>query len=339
MISNFRRSISNVDLITNPSKYEETFDLFSSNAFELYKTILKDISAILPSDITVLKIIPDNELYYIPFELLLASQSEADLYKKLNYLGLKYNISYSESTEYLFDPKDEMFDQNYTVIAPDYTASGTDLGQLPFSYKSASGINKQLNGTMISTDTKAKSFLFTEPSTRIFHFAGHAGITEDPALSNLMLSDGAIYRAEIYESKIENQLTLLSACNTGNGEFMNGRGLQSLSRAFRFSGAKSTIQSLWPVPDLQTSKINEKIISNLESGINIQEVLQEAKFDLLNESPKLYSHPFYWAGFVSFGSTDQAVSLKSDTDYLYWVIWLLIAIGLISLAPFHFRKM
>jgi CHAT domain-containing protein len=48
------------------------------------------------------------------------------------------------------------------------------------------------------------------------------------------------------------ELAVLSACDSGVGVLRAGQGLASLRTALHAAGARSTITSLWPVPDEST---------------------------------------------------------------------------------------
>jgi CHAT domain-containing protein len=51
------------------------------------------------------------------------------------------------------------------------------------------------------------------------------------------------------EVRIDADLVVLSACDTGLGKEMGGEGLVGLTRAFEYVGARSVLASLWSVAD------------------------------------------------------------------------------------------
>jgi CHAT domain-containing protein/tetratricopeptide (TPR) repeat protein len=120
-------------------------------------------------------------------------------------------------------------------------------------------------------------------------------------------------------------LATLSACETGLGETAGGEGLLGLQRAFQLAGAKTTVASLWQVPDKATQLLMERFYDNLWSvrrPMSKLEALLEAQRWLLREGAKqsgltrglLFKTsvaatvetsgrlpPYYWAAFVLSG--------------------------------------
>src|SRR5690606_21917298 len=109
----------------------------------------------------------------------------------------------------------------------------------------------------------------------------------------------------------------LSACNTGMGKLENGEGLMSLSRALTYAGVRSSVYSLWEVPDEETAEIMLSFYGHLKSGLSKAEALARAKHDFLANNP-MKSHPFFWAGFVINGNTSPI----NDTVIPYQQLWV-----------------
>lgn len=75
-------------------------------------------------------------------------------------------------------------------------------------------------------------------------------------------------------------MVVLSACNTGVGEYLNGEGLMSISRALNYAGVRSTVNSLWQVPDKETSELMSYFYEFLNEGIAKDLALVKAKESL-----------------------------------------------------------
>ncbi|QEG41281.1 CHAT domain protein [Roseimaritima ulvae] len=75
--------------------------------------------------------------------------------------------------------------------------------------------------------------------------------------------DGILTADEIASLPLDGvELVVLSACETGLGEVAGGEGLIGIQRSFQVSGARTTIASLWKVPDLATRLLMEQFYKN-----------------------------------------------------------------------------
>ncbi|MBK6826194.1 MAG: CHAT domain-containing protein [Chitinophagaceae bacterium] len=94
-------------------------------------------------------------------------------------------------------------------------------------------------------------------------------------------------------------LVVLSACETGLGELLNGQGVYGLQRAFLQAGAASVIMSLWKVNDESTKELMIGFYREwlLHPEGNKQEALRKAQRQLREQ----YAHPFFWGPFVMVG--------------------------------------
>jgi len=105
--------------------------------------------------------------------------------------------------------------------------------------------------------------------------------------------------------RLNADLAVLSACETGNGRISPGEGVIGMSWAFFVAGARSVVVSQWRVNSASTSQLMKTFYQALAQeqdlkGLNKSHALREAALRLLND--RRYRHPFYWAGFVLVSS-------------------------------------
>lgn len=146
---------------------------------------------------------------------------------------------------------------------------------------------------------------------RYIHLATHGFVnSEKPELSGVQLShlqgdsqEGVLYSNDVYGLKLNCDLLVLSACETGLGKIMKGEGIVGLSRAFIYAGSKNLLVSLWKVSDNSTSQMMvefyKQLLSKEKTELNYAEILQKAKLMLI--LGKDYSRPYYWAPFILIG--------------------------------------
>ncbi len=106
-------------------------------------------------------------------------------------------------------------------------------------------------------------------------------------------NDGVLTALEVISLDLSNvELVVLSACETGLGDIVDGEGVYGLQRAFKLAGAKYMIMSLWQVPDAETQKFMERFYTNLVATKDIEQAFANTQ----SEMKELYD-PYYWAAF------------------------------------------
>ena len=99
--------------------------------------------------------------------------------------------------------------------------------------------------------------------------------------------------------RLNADLVVLSACETGVGEVKNGDGVYGLRRALVLAGSETQMISLWPVSDTGTRDLMTDFYWQVEGGAERAEALRQAQLKFI--AGGRYSHPFYWACFIQSG--------------------------------------
>lgn len=108
--------------------------------------------------------------------------------------------------------------------------------------------------------------------------------------------DGILTAEEIFHKNlIGTDLVVLSACETGKGEQVDGAGVFGLVRAFKLAGTENVIMSLWPVSDEATELLMTTFYSNMiEKDQSVNEAFSNAR----KKVREVYLHPGYWSAFI-----------------------------------------
>ncbi len=112
-------------------------------------------------------------------------------------------------------------------------------------------------------------------------------------------NDGLLTANEILNLRLNAELVVLSACNTGQGR-ITGDGVVGLSRAFISAGVPSVIVSLWAVPDAPTAKLMTMFYQNLQTNPDKARALRQAMLSTMKDYPL----PIDWAAFTLIGEAE-----------------------------------
>jgi len=281
-------------------------------------------------------IIPDGFLNYLPFETLIDTQ-------KNEFLVQNHSISYDYSLPiWLFNKQNNTETTNTKLIAfsPNYKSKQSSqiragLSDLKYAKEEATSISKLFKGkSFLNEKATKKQFLNSVNDFGLFHFSMHSELfQEDFNQSCLVFSDNEkLYFSELYGLNFPAKMVVLSACDTGNGILKSGEGIMSLSRALTYAGVKSSVYSLWQVPDKETSEIIVSFYENLKKGQAKDEALANSKKDFIKNNP-MKTQPFYWAGFVVNGDVSPIMSGNN------WMIYLGIGLGIFILFLVFKKKL
>ena len=176
---------------------------------------------------------------------------------------------------------------------------------------------------------------------KILHFATHGLIDEKrPELSGILLSlfnesgnenDGGFIRLQdVYGLRLNSDLVVLSACDTGIGKEIKGEGVMSLNNAFLQAGAKSVVSSLWKVDDTATKDLMTEFYRGMaDDNLTAAAALRQAQIKMYND-PR-YRSPFYWAAFTASGDDRVKVAFASNAR-----LYGLIAVAIVFAAVLAF---
>lgn len=298
VLESFRERLNKREVITNESK-------------ALYNLLVKDLNIKTKR----LVFIPDKELNHLPFEALI---------KDDGFLVEDYIICYSGSASLLKAQQDDLFDFKFTTnwigFAPDFKTNSTLIS----SKEEIESVAKLMKGdAFLGERASVGNFKKHSQNASILHLATHAEIDKiNPLYSKLFFAqDSVLTASDIYTLPINADLAVLSACETGFGKLEKSEGVMSMSRAFQYSGVRSTVMSLWKVPDQETAKLMESFYKHLKAGNSKDEALKKAKLEYLDTTDDVtLRHPFYWSGFVISGDV-SAIESHSST----WIFAVILA--------------
>ncbi|MEM6838608.1 MAG: tetratricopeptide repeat protein [Cyanobacteria bacterium P01_C01_bin.120] len=287
-----------------------------------------------------LLISPDGTLNQIPFEVLHSDGQYLVEAFEISYLNsgrdlLKFDIiPPSEQPSAIFAAP------NYGQVRTKSSGDGNgrrsvdleslSVEPLEYAFREGRAVNALLPDAEFLTGPDAtETALKQVRSPRLLHIATHGLFLEDtprrqrggeteevpienPLLRAMLAMEGFNARSSGEEDGIftaleaanlnlyGTQLVVLSACETGQGEVVNGEGVYGLRRAFAMAGAESLMMSLWKVEDEGTQDLMVRYYENLLSGMGRSEALRDVQLEMINSDDN--AHPYYWTAFVLAGN-------------------------------------
>jgi len=184
--------------------------------------------------------------------------------------------------------------------------SKQQLSPLPGAEAEAIAIAPLLNTQAITGAQGTKAAIVQKmPQASIIHLATHGllddvrGLGSAIALAPSGSDDGLLTAEEIFDMKLQANLVVLSACNTGFGR-ITGDGVIGLSRALISAGVPSVIVSLWAVPDAPTSELMQSFYQNLQNNPDKAQALRQAMLTTMKTHPG----PRNWVAFTLIGEAE-----------------------------------
>lgn len=297
-------------------------------AHHLYNVLLKDIYPLLkqtgPGAVDELLIIPDQQLFKLPFEALVTGFNERDLdpdvifseYAAADYVIRWHPVTYMLSLFHFRGQTNSMGKPRYTIAAfgdPAVNNNGEFLQgrmfqPLPASRKEVNRIQsifgRSAGRVFLGKRFTRERFEYFARHARILHIATHFVNNLDfPQYSALLFSPTGkrsplYYAHDIFKLKLNAELVVLSACESSEKNLLGLQGLRGMTASFRHAGVRSMMVSMWPV-DQHSSELTplfyQEYISFLakeqaETGdtrlVSSALALQAAKQQLMKQTAK-----------------------------------------------------
>lgn len=322
-ISGAKIAITSDELRTKISRYAEGVSRPPSDsredlkrlARELYDTLVGPIAARLDPQKDVC-VIPDKALSRFAFSTLVSTQSG-------RYLIADFSIQYAPSlsvfihcseaardraasgAESLLSVGNPSFDGEDYPGLPSLPAATGEVGAIAKYYHP---VHEFVGPNAVREDIEREL-----ADADVIHFAGHYIINDrDPMSSKLVLAkgrgrvgtdDGSLAARELIGRRLTRaKLVVLSACETGAGNYYNGEGMVSISRAFLGAGIPLVVASQWSVDSAATAELMKKFHRYRKAqGLTTVAALRRAQLEMSSDPDGLYSDPYYWAAFLPTG--------------------------------------
>jgi CHAT domain-containing protein/tetratricopeptide (TPR) repeat protein len=294
---------------------------------ELYDLLIRPVRASLPTGAgALLTIVPHGALTGLSFAALHDARGR--------YLIEDYTLHYAPAGNVMQTTRGQRRANARTgpmlVVAdatpPRVSSLGPPLGRLPGARAEARSIASLVPAArltqLIGNDATEARIRDAAAGKAVIHVATHAIARDsDPFASFLAVgpgadrSDGLLTAREIYDLRLDADLVVLSACQSGGA--VTGDGIATFARAFIHAGTPALIVSQWDVPDEPTSNLLAGFYRSWLAGQSKARALRAAQLDVLRGLRQgriridtaigpvaLPEHPVFWAGFALIGEPE-----------------------------------
>ncbi|HRO44769.1 CHAT domain-containing tetratricopeptide repeat protein [Agriterribacter sp.] len=347
--------------------YSLSATAFREPAYRLYQQLIQPVEQHFISGQLI--VVPDAELYYLNFELLV-SDNNAVQFNKMNYLVRRYNIAYqlSATNAVLLQSARPAAGDRAMLLVPVFTdemkdAYRTSVGDTamtdpqyynllrqPFTLLAAQQISRHVKNDLFTGQSAIESvFKQLAAGYHILHLGTHAEVNHTAPLQSRFfmakpvpadstgMDDGYLHAYEIYATPLQAELAVLTACETGSGNWSQGEGVMSLAHSFMYAGCPSVVMSLWKIDEKASADIITRFYKYLAKGLSKSEALRSAKLHHIEASHPALSHPYFWAGMTLVGDSSP---LYTSYAWLWFTGGALILAAMLGFLFFRpgFRK-
>ncbi|MBD2217685.1 CHAT domain-containing protein [Calothrix sp. FACHB-1219] len=286
----------------NPDQVKQRFQ-------KLHELLINPIADLLPKNPDErVTFIPQSSLFLVPFAALQDEQGK--------YLIEKHTILTAPAIQVLdlTRKQRQKVSGNQALVvgnpimpsvSPKVGEAPQQLTPLPGAETEAKEIAQLLNTKAITGKDATKAALIQKlPQARFIHLATHGllddfkglGVPGAVALAPDGKDNGLLTANEILDLKINAELVVLSACDTGQGK-LTGDGVIGLSRALISAGAPSVIVTLWSIPDSPSALLMGEFYRQLQKNPDKAWALRQAMLTTMKQHP----NPSAWAAFTLIG--------------------------------------
>lgn len=264
-----------------------------------YRMLMEPVAQWLPAS-GPLAVVPDGELWRVPFQILAPAGGEP--------LLAHHDIVYSPSLTMLESGAVKRTGKpRLLALGNPSLPAGRALPPLPDAQREVQQIASIYGSASayVGNDADEARLKQLAASSGVLHLATHTLMDPQwPWASALLLTpgrgdDGLLEAQEILQLGLHCDLAVLSACRTGEGSVQPGEGVIGLAWAFLAAGSRAAVVSQWSVDSAASAPLMVALHRQYRAGLPADAALRRAQL-ALRADPR-YAHPFFWGSFVVIG--------------------------------------
>ena len=254
--------------------------------------LLDPVLRALPAGVTALRIVPDGQLYHVPFDALVVGGQP---------LVMRYVTVTVPSVRLALTPTPAARGGRVLALGDPVFDSRFGLARLQGSESEVRTVIRAARdrGTALLRTAAQGSAIATSDWRGIstLHLATHARVEDHGLfetaiyLSGSASDDGRIGAAELAHWSVPVDLVVLSACRTVGGFVATGEGVQGLVGPLLEAGARAVAATYWDVRDRSLIELMRLFYEGMAAGATAGDALARAKRVLIQRG----ASPRTWA--------------------------------------------
>ena len=323
--------------------------LYINAAHTLYKQLVAPLEKHLTESVVI---VPGGRLGYVPFDALLRTRPERpDAFRDHDYLLRHHRISYAYSATLLGRMRHRGASKatsSFLGVAPRFTGRTGTARHLVHNRTEVERLRERLGGrVLVDTSATLARFRALAQDYRLLHLATHGKANDETGeYSYIAFAPSAdsteasrLYVNELYNLRLDADLVVLSACESGTGEWQKGEGIIGMTRGLAYAGARSVLTTLWLVDDKTSLHLMEAFYAELAEGRVKDEALRRARLAYINNQPHRRAHPYFWAAYTPVGDMAPLESPPPPPAPRQARWWLLACLLLLPVVLFQFLRL
>jgi CHAT domain-containing protein len=124
----------------------------------------------------------------------------------------------------------------------------------------------------------------------------------NPLKTNLSFDDVFLTPDDVLKLKLDADIVILNACNSGISDVANAPGLTGLAQSFLAAGSDAVMVTHWPIDSITTVQITKEMFDIIKKNPkkSFNKALTEAQLSVKSDPKKQY--PFYWSPYNIYGN-------------------------------------
>lgn len=314
-------------------------ETFKELSLRIYHALFEPLQNHLGAQVRKVRILPFADIETLPFDLLITEESDSKDFRRLPYLARSYCFSYELSTsiDRLNEQSQTEHPKELSIYKPNF--ANTSQARLEYASEIANELSSQWYSELYThEDASIENFKKSLANSKIVLLISHGESTQ--AMSSVdkgvHLQDGFLSMKDVYESDVNCDFLVLTACESGGGLLDRGEGNIGLVRAFTSAGARSILVANWKIDEKTSLGILNRVFHYLGKGLDRSESLNRAKLEFLETCIPREGNPLFWAGMNLVGdAAPLSLQPRSESKVHEWLWYLAFILAIPVLILFR----